>query len=175
MCYADLMGAKVAVPVEDYLRMTFDGPDREYVDGEIVERAVGDNPHSAMQARLIEIFYELRKLHPLYARPELRHRVRPTRYRIPDVAVFAGHPPAENVPSSPPYIAIEIVSPDDRHTDIMQKLDEYRTWGVPHVWLVDPRLRKLTVCDSAGLRDVPAFPLPEYGLEISASQVFESL
>lgn len=155
--------------------MSFDGADREYVDGDIVERVVGDKLHSILQGRLIEIFYELRKRHPLYALPEPRHRVRATSYRIPDVAVFAGQKPTEDIPSSPPHIAIEIVSPDDRYTETMQKLEEYRAWGVPNVWVIDPRLRQLAVYESGGLRQVPSLKLSDFGVEFPASQVFEGL
>lgn len=169
------MDAKTAISAEEYLRMSFDGADREFVDGDIVERAVGDKPHSILQARLIEIFYEIRKRHPLYALPELRHRLAATQYRIPDVAVFTGQPPMEDVPSSPPHVAIEIVSPDDRHTEVMQKLEEYLAWGVPNIWLIDPRLRQIAVYDSGGLREVPALKLSEFNVEISAAEIFESL
>jgi Uma2 family endonuclease len=167
--------AKTAVSVEEYLRTSFEGPDREYVDGVIVERAVGDNPHSAVQTQIIEIFYELRKNYPLFARVELRHRVHATRYRIPDVAVFRGGWPSEEVPSSPPYIAIEIISPDDRYTETIQKLEEYRGWGVSHIWLIDPRLRKLAVYDAVGLHDVPAFALPDFAIQIAPEQIFAAL
>jgi Uma2 family endonuclease len=169
------VGAKTAISVEEYLRRSFDGPDREYVDGEVVERAVGDNPHSAVQTQFIEIFAELRKRFPLYARVELRHRVQPTRYRIPDVTVFLGGGPSEDVPSAPPYITIEIISPDDRYTDLLQKLEEYRAWGVGHIWLVDPRLRKLAVYDGTGLHDVPAFALADFAVEITPAEIFAAL
>ena len=58
------MATKPLVSAEEYLRTSFDGPDREYVDGEIVERNVGENQHSKAQGRLIEVFYELRKTKP---------------------------------------------------------------------------------------------------------------
>ena len=32
------MASKTLVPVEEYLKMSFDGPEPEYLDGEIVER-----------------------------------------------------------------------------------------------------------------------------------------
>jgi hypothetical protein len=40
------------VPVEEYLRTNYD-PDCEYVDGQIVERNLGEKPHSRMQGELI--------------------------------------------------------------------------------------------------------------------------
>lgn len=36
------------VPVEEYLRTSYD-PDREYVDGRLVERHVGEYSHSRLQ------------------------------------------------------------------------------------------------------------------------------
>jgi Uma2 family endonuclease len=154
------------------LRTSFEGPDREYLDGEIVERSLGENQHSEVQARLIEIFYELRKAKPLFSRPELRLKVGPGRFRIPDVAVFASEKPREAVPSSPPLVTIEIVSPDDRLTETVRKLEEFHNWGVLHVWLVDPFARKLFVFSDGGLIQILAFQLPEYGVEIPAAEIF---
>lgn len=165
---------KPLVSVEEYLHMTFDGADCEYVDGEIVERNMGDAPHSAVQGRLIEIFYDLRKTIPLYARPELRHRVKPTRYRIPDVAVYEKRP-TELVPSDPPFIAIEVVSPDDTYSKMIEKLKEYRAWGAKHIWLIDPRLRLLFVLTSDGLTETGSLDIPEYGVAIQAAEIFSEL
>ena len=52
------------------------------------------------------------------------------------------------------------------------KFAEYQRWGVRHVWFVDPTLRKLHVYDAAGLREVPAFAIPEYNVEIPAAEIF---
>jgi hypothetical protein len=43
-----MAAATTFVPVEEYLRSSFE-PDAEYVDGQIEERAVGENDHSAWQ------------------------------------------------------------------------------------------------------------------------------
>ncbi|MEK7408248.1 MAG: Uma2 family endonuclease [Acidobacteriota bacterium] len=166
------MATKAVIPVEEYLRTSFEGPDREFVDGEVVERNAGENPHSAAQARLIELFYELRRKYPLYSLPELRLKLSARRYRIPDLAVFAGEQPAEDVPSSPPLIVVEIVSRDDRYTDVIKKLEEYHGWGVAHVWLVDPWMRKLYVYTGAGLSEVAAFEIPEHNARIRMDDVF---
>jgi len=166
------MAAKTTVAVEQYLRMGFDGPDREFVDGEIVERNVGEKPHSKAQVRLILLLDRLRGGAPLYIHTELRLQLASSRYRIPDICVFAGEEPAGDVPSTAPLATIEIVSRDDRYTEIIQKLEEYRRWGVPHVWLVDPWLKKLYVFSSIGLAEVAAFELPECASRIPASEVF---
>jgi len=166
------MDARVQVPVEEYLQTSFEGPDPEYVDGEIVERAVPDFLHGTVQCRFAGIFCEMKKRHPLHAATEVRHKLRETRYRIPDVAVFAGDPPTERFPSTPPYIAIEILSLDDRFSEVVQKLDEYRTWGVAHIWLADPHLRRLLVYGASGLSEVTEFRLPDYSVVITPQEVF---
>jgi Uma2 family endonuclease len=71
----------------------------------------------------------------------------------------------------PPIVAIEIVSPDDR-TD---RLEDYRRWGVPHVWLVDPQLKRLYEYTEAGLLQYPALRLSEFDFEISTQELFKDL
>ena len=44
------MSTKSAVGIEEYLRTSFEGLDREYVDGEIVERPLPDQLHSKAHA-----------------------------------------------------------------------------------------------------------------------------
>ncbi|MBI3694284.1 MAG: Uma2 family endonuclease [Acidobacteria bacterium] len=156
--------------MEEYLRTSFDGPDREYLDGEIVERGMPNLPHSNAQGRLMMWFGGMEEKLGLRCFPELRLRIGERRYRVADIAVFVGKP-AEDVPSSPPLVAIEILSPDDRFAEVVAKLQEYRAWGVTHVWFVDPISRKVYVY-SAGLSEVPALQLPEYGVEITAPEIF---
>ena len=71
--------------VEEYLHTTFDGADREYLDGEVVERNMGNKSHSRVQARLINWFMVREDRTGLFTAPEMRHHVTASRYRIPDV------------------------------------------------------------------------------------------
>ena len=43
----------------------------------------------------------------------------------------------------PPDLVVEIVSPGDRRADIRHKVDQYLTFGVRSVWVLDPRRRRL--------------------------------
>ncbi len=157
------MSTKSAVSIEEYLRTSFEDLDREYVDGEIVERSLPTNLHSKTQTRLAAIFCNLGDSHPLFARVELRSRLGATRVRIPDVSVYAGEEPSDPVPAVPPLIAIEILSPDDRNKNVAVKLEEYRVWGVRHVWLVDPEARKLSVYGDGVLQEVAGSRSPNLG------------
>ena len=83
-------------------------------------------------------------------------------------------PPSRPAPApvSPPLIAIEILSTDDRLTAVREKLQEYRTWGVGHVWLVDPHSQRLYTCDT-GLTEVKSLVAHELGIELTPDQIFE--
>ena len=60
---------------------------------------------------------------------------------------------------------------DDRMSETLKKLSEYRAWGVRHVWLVDPDTRSLSTYGDSGLRETDSFQLPEYGLRIALDDV----
>lgn len=164
------MGAKTALSVEQYLRTSFPDQDKEYRDGEVVERSLPAFLHGKTQLDLGSFFAALRKQFPLHACVETCMKIRPNLYLIPDVAVFYPQTPAE-VPDFPPLVAIEILSPDDRLTAVREKLEEYRAWGVPHVWLVDPYSKRMYTCDD-GFAEVQALTIDELGIELTSSVVF---
>jgi Uma2 family endonuclease len=45
----------------------------------------------------------------------------------------------------PPDLAVEVLSPDDRPTEIRAKVDEYLRYGVPLVVVLDPDQKTATV------------------------------
>lgn len=49
-----------------------------------------------------------------------------------------------------PDLAVEVVSPNDLHTDLTRKLEDYFSAGVPLVWVVEPELRLVTVYEQGG-------------------------
>lgn len=156
---------------EEYLHTSFDGSDCEYLDGEIVERNFGNLSHALVQGEFLFLFRQLRATAGLWVIPELRHRVKATRYRIPDVAVFASRPPSQ-VPDHPPLVAIEVLSPDDRIGYIVPKLEEYRQWGVANIWVADPEDRKLFVYGTNGLHEVEQLELPQYAIVLTKDAIF---
>jgi len=166
------MGATTAISVEEYLHTSFPGLDCEYRDGELEEKTLPDYLHSRSQLRLGLFFEALRDRLSVYTCPELRMKLREGRYLVPDVAVFWPSPPSASPPDEPPLIAIEILSPDDRLTAVREKLQEYRAWGVGHVWLVDPHSRRMYTCDT-GLTEVNSLIIPELGIELTPDQIFE--
>src|ERR1700676_5497880 len=101
------------VSVEEYLNTSYDGPDREYVDGRIVERNLGEKDHSRPQRKLIAFFVANENSLRTFAFPEQRVQVKATRFRVPDVCVYIGTEPDEQIFRTPPFLAIEILSKDD--------------------------------------------------------------
>ena len=53
------MATRFSMDVEEYKRTTFEGADCEFLDGEVVERNMGELPHSTVQ---MEVAFLLRQL-----------------------------------------------------------------------------------------------------------------
>src|SRR5580700_10399211 len=130
------------VPVEEYLNTSYPDGDREYLDGLVVERNVGTPGHSALQKILIVHLAAYEKSLQIAVRPECRTRIEEARYRVPDVLVMA-RPFRQNdrVVLDPPLLIVEILSPDDRMRDTIQRFREYERLGVRHIVQMDPEDR----------------------------------
>jgi Uma2 family endonuclease len=53
-----------------------------------------------------------------------------------------------------PEIVVEILSPDDRAADVVEKVHEYLAMGVKLVWLGDPRTRVVSVWSGSSVREL---------------------
>jgi Uma2 family endonuclease len=132
------MATAVLTPVEEYLQNSWD-PDREYVDGFVLERNLGELPHSYLQGLFLQLF----AARGLHAFVELRAQVKPRRFRIPDVLAMREAPKSRFV-RTPPFIVVEILSPEDRASALSDKIDDYLDFGVPNIWVVDPARRTIS-------------------------------
>ena len=95
----------------------------------------------------------LQQSYPVFTGVEVRVRIASDLYRIPDISMWAGAAP-DAVPATPPLLVVEISSPDDWLDVMLQKLEEYRLWGVQHIWLIEPELKRIHVYDHGSLREV---------------------
>jgi Uma2 family endonuclease len=129
--------ATAFVTVEEYLRSSFE-PDAEYVDGEIEERAVGENDHSAWQKALIFWFEQQARTGQIRIRPELRVQVTPTSFLVPDVTLLDRNLPIEQIITHPPVAVFEILSPDDTLKRVMKKCERYEQMGIQTILVIDP-------------------------------------
>lgn len=167
------MATKAVLSEAEYLRTSFPGVDQEFHDGEIIERTMPDPLHSRTQAKLCAFFINNERNHRTFSYPELRLRPRPDRVIIPDVAVYCPNLIGNTAPTDiEPLIIIDILSPDDRMSEVRNKLQEYIDWGVPHVWLIDPHMKRLYLCKD-GLHEVPSYTLPEINLTVTPADLFD--
>ena len=135
------MSTATLVSVQDYLTTTY-RPDRDYVDGVLVERNVGQKDHSKLQGEVFAWFRSRRQDLRLAAFPEQRIQVSARRYRVPDVCVVLLPEPEEQIFTQPPYICIEILSPEDSFPKLQERFDDYLAMGVANVWVLDPASRR---------------------------------
>jgi Uma2 family endonuclease len=137
------MSVTELVTVEEYLSTDY-SPDCDFVDGVLEDRHVGERDHGLIQAALIIWFGARRKELGIAVIPEQRVQVSASRYRLPDVCVTLGLPD-EQIYTTPPFLCIEILSPEDQMGRVLAKVSDYLNFGVPYVWVIDPRKRKGTV------------------------------
>jgi Uma2 family endonuclease len=121
-----------SISLEEYLHTSY-SPDCEYIDGEIVERNVGKGKHSYTQGKTYGRLSD--SLNHLLILPEQRIQVTATRVRIPDVCVVGE---LEDVVTKPPFLCVEILSPEDRWSRTNTLISDYHAMGVPCVWVIDP-------------------------------------
>jgi Uma2 family endonuclease len=65
-----------------------------------------------------------------------------------------GPEPDEQIFTKPPFLCIEVLSPEDRMSRMQDRINDYLAFGVAYVWVVDPRTRKAWVYTSEAMREV---------------------
>ena len=83
------MESKTLISVEEYLRMSFEGLEPDYVDGELKERHLESTPHSEATERLLDLFRSWKQSHSLFAYPEMTLRISPRGTGLPMWRCFA--------------------------------------------------------------------------------------
>ncbi len=129
------------VSVEEYLRTSYEH-DPEYIEGEIKERPRPTRLHAFVQGMLCAWFAQHMDEWGIFAYPEVRTRVRPENFRLPDVAVSLKSPIDTKTLNDPPLIAIEILSDDDKAADLRKRAVDFSAMGTENIWLLDPETRQ---------------------------------
>lgn len=130
------MGQTTAVSMEEYLRTSYPDGDREYVDGQVRERNRGEIQHADLQGRVYRLLW--------HRRPDdwiglaTRVQVSASRFRVPDICLVRGGKPDTGYVRDAPALAVEVLSPDDRVGEVLEKVDDYLRMGVPCVWVLNP-------------------------------------
>jgi Uma2 family endonuclease len=162
--------------VQEYLRSSWH-PDREFVDGRIEERNLGEIEHSILQRFFTVLFYMHRADWRVEVFPELRAQTQARRFRVPDVLVMRTGDKIIRYVTQAPLIAIEILSPEDRLSDLQTKAAEYRGFGVENIWVIDPEKRIAYSYDGSALIDVKTgeFTVPGTPIRVALSEMFAEL
>lgn len=124
----------------------------ELVDGRIVPLTPTGHVHGGIEAQLAASMW-------LYARESGRGQVlsgevglyirrNPDTVRAADLLYishsrFATRDPAQSYLSVAPELVVEVLSPQDRWSEVMEKLSDYFEAGVDRAWVVDPRSRRV--------------------------------
>ena len=166
------MSTSSLVSVSEYLSTSY-RPDCDYVDGVVLERNLGEYDHARLQGEVFAYFHARRREWGLRAVPEQRVQISPTRFRVPDVCVVLGEP-AEQIFRTPPFICIEILSRDDRLSDMQDRVADYLNFGVRYVWVIDPRTRKAWRCTMSGISEVSEFRTEDPEIVVPLDALFES-
>ena len=134
----------------DLMALPRDGYKREYVDGEIRVSPAGFR-HGNVALRLGGLLIAYVEAHGLgYAADSSTGFWMPSgNLRLPDLSFVS----TARMPDGPPTgfsrivpdLAVEILSPGDRHREVLDKVGEYVTSGVRLVWIIDPDARRAAV------------------------------
>jgi Uma2 family endonuclease len=147
----------VAMSVEEFLALPDDGISRELIRGQLRERGmtVHNRFHSKIEATVARLLGNWLEQQPeprgeiLSGEAGFRLRARRDSLVGIDVAyasaqLVAGTPEGILIFDGPPVLAVEILSPSDRHEDVVEKVEVYKEAGVT-VWEVDPDFRTVRV------------------------------
>jgi Uma2 family endonuclease len=145
------MGISTAVSLSEYLGTTY-RPDCEYIDGELLERNVGEWDHARLQSLLDRYLGSREEKLQIVVVVEQRVQVKPTRFRITDVLVLTA-PPTGPIITKPPFLCIEILSPSDRMAEMQERIDDYLAFGVQYVWLINPITRRAFIYTSGEMHE----------------------
>jgi len=140
-----------AVSAEEYLATSYPDGDREYLDGQVVERNMGEFRHATIQSLIFAWLFN--HYSQFWSVVECRVRITRSRYRIPDVCLGIDTPPESGPILDPPFLVVEVLSPDDRAGDLQERVDDYLRAGVKYIWVVNPITQRGYVHTSEGSRE----------------------
>jgi len=170
------MAAAAIIPVSKYLSSSYE-VDCDYVDGELLERNVGEWQHGLLQGLLARIFGNHRRDWRVNTSTEQRVRIGEDRYRIPDVCVVRVEDKVHRVVTNPPLICIEVLSPEDRWQRVLERIRDFQTMGVENIWILDPATHDAWIARNDGTQQhaSDALTVPGTPIHIDLSAVWAEL
>jgi Uma2 family endonuclease len=167
------MSTSVLTSIEEYLNTSYH-PDREFIDGEILERNVGSWEHGHIQSMLSWWFIQNGNEWGIQVASEWRTRVAEDRVRIPDfVVVRRGS--QTRVLAIAPVLIVEILSPEDSSADTERRAQDYQRMGVQTIWIIDPETRTARVCSGKSWTQATRLEVPGTPIYMELDTVFAQL
>lgn len=123
--------------LEEFHRL-YDGakPAYEYWHGMAVQKPMPTFLHGIVQSLIMMLLDRA----GWTTGSEVRLKVIRDAEPVPDVVAIRGKA-RERYPTSAPELCIEIRSPDDRLSQVIEKAKVYLSWGTQFVWIIDPDAR----------------------------------
>lgn len=140
------------VTADELARIPDDDHRYELVAGRVIRMSPTGGVHGCLVLRLGSFLREHVETHNLgrvMTETGFKLASNPDTVRAPDLSfVRRERIPPSGLPrgfwDGPPDLAVEILSPDDRPSETLAKVDEYLTMGVRLVWVVDPDEERAT-------------------------------
>jgi Uma2 family endonuclease len=157
-------GFATQIVTPDQLAAMPNRKDFELVDGQLVERHIGNKSNwvTSQLTRLLGNYVDEHRLGWIFT-SEAGYRLdprRPNTLRKPDVSFvrfvrLPNEQPADAYDNLAPDWAIEVLSPGDTVLELEEKIEEYLNAGVRLVWVVNPQTKVVKV-------HVQGRPIEEY-------------
>jgi Uma2 family endonuclease len=90
------------------------------------------------------------------AATELTVQIRDGKYLVPDVGVQIRSAIQDSYPAELIFLCVEVLSPQDRFSEVLLNCDDYLRWGVPVTWIVDPDSRRAWEYRGQATDEIPA-------------------
>ena len=154
-----LMSTKTLMTVEDYAAMnTPETEDYGLVEGQLIPVSSGDPIHADIRGRLEHLLRSYFERNPRgRVLSEVDCRLSVDTVRKPDVSIFLGdHASGMDRKKSPipfaPDIAVQILKPSDKATDVHRKTLDYLAAGSHEVWQLDHENGEIFIQTNTGIR-----------------------
>ena len=156
--YVEVMAAPAPMTAEELQALHLPNKRTELVRGRLVVREPAGFLHGVIAARLCSRVEAHVRAHALgvvlAAETGFKLFSNPDTVRAPDVGFVRAsrvpHPVPKNYPPMSPDLAVEVLSPDDRAGDVLEKIADWLNAGCELVWVIDPERRLARVYRADG-------------------------
>ena len=165
------MSSTTSISVNEYLNGSY-RPDREFINGRLENRNLGEHDQAAVQAALILWFGQRQDEWNIEVLPEQRIRISPVKFRVPDICLVSLIEPVEQILTRPPLACIEILSPEDTLRRMQERINDYRDFGVANIWVLDPATQRGYDCQALGFLNATEFAIPGTPIRLVLAELF---